>query len=224
MVLAGLWLLFVVLVPSLLNITVKTAWPVPSRLELIQAMRAAGEAATRNSSQLLARFMEDHPEMMSEAKTSGTGAQSTEAADYGTLLLAVNDATERDIQPVLKRFDDQVASQQRFVDRLQYLSPAIVAQSAFNDLAGAGFSRYSYFLAQVEQYHQEWRAFFAPRILNRQKISVADIGKLPTFHFQEERGIDVFGRVLPQLVALSLGTLVIAVLAHRLLNRYPIAG
>ncbi|MCU1325598.1 MAG: hypothetical protein JWN34_968, partial [Bryobacterales bacterium] len=225
MVLAGLWLFFVVLTPSILNVAVKAAYPVPSRIELIQAMRVAGEDATRQSSHLLARFMEDHPEMTSSASaTRGDAAHPGEAADYGTLLLAINDATERDVQPVLDRFDGQVAGQQRIVDRFRYLSPAIVAQSAFNDLAGSGAHRYNHFLRQVDQYHGQWRRFFAPRILKKEKIAVADIDTLPAFRFSEESTADVAGRVWSTLLGLLLPVVVVTAAGLRKLARYPVAG
>jgi ABC-2 type transport system permease protein len=61
MILAGAWLVLVVLVPSLLNMAATTAYPVPSRVEMIQAMRIASDDATEEGSKLLARYYEDHP-------------------------------------------------------------------------------------------------------------------------------------------------------------------
>jgi ABC-2 type transport system permease protein len=215
--LAGLWLLFLVVIPSVLNAAVKAVYPVPSRVELIQSMRVAGEEATRNGSQLLARFMEDHPELAPPQK------KGEATHDYGTLLVALNDATERSVQPVMDRFDAQVAGQQRIVDRLRYLSPAIVLQAAFNDLAGAGPSRYRHFLRQTEEYHRRWRDFFTPRILRGQRIVVADIDKLPAFTFQEERTSEVNARLWLELAALWLPVLLVGLLALIALRRYPVS-
>lgn len=216
--LAGLWLLFVVLAPSILNVVVKAAYPVPSRVELIQAMRVAGDEATRKGSQLLARYMEDHPEM-APAQKAHSGAP-----DFGTLLVAVNEATERSIQPVLARFDTQVAAQQQMVDRFRYLSPTIVAQAAFHDLAGASAHRYRHFLSQVDLYHQSWRAFLVPRTLRKEKLSPADIDRLPTFAFQEEDSGTVSARLRIALMGLLIPVLLVGIPALRALKRYPVAG
>lgn len=216
--LAGLWLLFVVVAPSVLNVVVKAAFPVPSRVELIQAMRVAGDDATRKGSQLLARYMEDHPEMAPAQKTPGG------APDFGTLLVAVNEATERSVQPVLARFDGQVAAQQQIVDRFRYLSPTIVAQSAFNDLAGASAHRYHHFLSQVERYHRSWREFLVPRTLRKEKLSPADIDKLPTFTFQEEDGAAVSARLSIALLGLLIPVFLVGVPALQALKRYPVSG
>jgi ABC-2 type transport system permease protein len=216
MVLAGLWLVFVVLIPAVLNVAVKTAYPVPSRVELIQAMRVAGDAATRQGAQLLARYLEDHPEM--------APAEKGGAPDFGTLQVAVSEATERAVQPVLDRFDAQVAGQQRIVDRFRFLSPAIVAQSAFQDLAGASAERYSHFLAQADEYHRQWRAYFTPRILRKVKLSAADVDQLPAFQYRDEALGEVAERLALALLGLVIPTGLVGWLGWRLLGRYPIAG
>lgn len=216
MVLAGLWLFFVVVMPSALNVAVKSAHPVPSRVELIQAARVAGEDATRKSSHLLARYLEDHPDLA--PKTKG------DAPDYGTLLVAVNEEAERSVQPVLNRFDAQVTSQQGMVDRFRYLSPAIVAQSAFNDLAGSGLARYTHFMTQVDDYHRRWRGFFTPRILRREKLSSADIDKLPAFSYREEPMPALIERVTLAIAGLIIPALLVAFFARARLRRYPLTA
>jgi ABC-2 type transport system permease protein len=50
MILAGAWLGLVVLVPSLLNMGPTTAYPVPSRVEMIQATRTASDDANAEGS------------------------------------------------------------------------------------------------------------------------------------------------------------------------------
>jgi ABC-2 type transport system permease protein len=62
--LAAFWLLFVVIIPSLTGVLVTTVYPVPSRVEMINATREASSAATAKGSQLLAKYTEDHPELV----------------------------------------------------------------------------------------------------------------------------------------------------------------
>lgn len=218
MTLAGAWLLLVIVIPSVLNVAVKAAHPVPSRVELIQAIRVAGDESTRQGSKLLARYLEDHPELA--PPSSGPGGPP----DFGTLLVAVNEATERKVQPVLAEFDAQLANQQRMVDRFRYLSPAIVAQAAFNDLAGSSSHRYQHFLTQVDEYHRQWRGFLVPRILKKEKLSTADLDKLPAFTFREESTSAVTGRVTVAFAGLLIPLLLAGIPAIGALRRYPVAG
>lgn len=218
MTLAGAWLLFVIVIPSVLNVAVKAAYPVPSRVELIQAIRVAGDESTREGSKLLARYLEDHPELA--PPSGGPGGPP----DFGTLLVAVNEATERKVQPVLAEFDAQLANQQRMVDRFRYLSPAIVAQAAFNDLAGSSAHRYRHFLIQVDEYHRQWRGFLVPRILKKEKLSPADMERLPSFAFREEATSAVTGRVAAAFAGLLIPLLLAGLPAVNALRRYPVAG
>lgn len=218
MMLAGAWLLFVIVIPSVLNVAVKAVYPVPSRVELIQAIRVAGDESTREGSKLLARYLEDHPELAPPSK------EKDGPPDFGTLLVAINDATEQRVQPVLAAFDAQLASQQRMVDRFRYLSPAIVAQAAFNDLAGSSSHRYQHFLAQVDEYHRQWRGFLVPRILKKERLSAGDLDRLPAFSFREEDTAAVTGRAAVALAGLLIPVLLAAIPALSALRRYPVAG
>ncbi|UFP96053.1 ABC transporter permease [Gloeobacter morelensis] len=216
-VLVGLWLLFVVIVPAVVNVAVSTASPVPSRVELIQAIREATNAANAQGSRLLARYYEDHPEL----------APKDSRIDPGSFALrstAVRETVDKAIAPVLERYDRQLLAQQALVERYRYLSPAIVAQEAFNDLAGTGLGRYRHFQAQVDRYHRTWQAYFVPRIFRQQTVAAAEIGRLPKFRFAEESTDDVAGRVLPGLVGLAAPLLVLVGLTLPGLRRYPVAA
>ncbi len=62
-ILASSWLLLVVILPSLFNLVATMSYPVPSRVEMIQAMREASDVANKSGSKLLAAYYEDHPEL-----------------------------------------------------------------------------------------------------------------------------------------------------------------
>jgi ABC-2 type transport system permease protein len=217
MTLAGIWLLLVVVVPSVLNVAVKTRYPVPSRVEMIQAIRSAGEESTRQGSSLLAQYLEDHPELA--PKQNGG-----EPPDFGTLLVALNDATERKVQPVVAEFDRQLAQQQAMVGRFRYLSPAILAQSAFYDIAGSGEHRYKHFLVQVDEFHRRWRGFFVPRILRKEKLTVSDLDEVPVFAFASEDPGAVARRQAGAFSGLIVSAFLIGLVASKALRRYSVAS
>jgi ABC-2 type transport system permease protein len=214
--LAAVWLVFVLLIPSLLNAAVMAVYPVPSRVELVQATRRASAEATARGSQLLAKYIEDHPEL-------AAGAQA-DANDFYTRSIAVQGETERLIQPVLDYFDRQVLGQQTLVDRFRFLSPAVVTQAALNDLAGTGVARYRHFAALVDEFHRDWRAHFNPRIVQKAQLRAGDYDRFPSFTFTEERTGAVARRVMIGLLGLLVPALVIGWYGLRALRRYPLAG
>jgi ABC-2 type transport system permease protein len=215
MALAGMWLTFVLLIPSLLNVAVKSLYPVPSRVELIQAMRMASTEASAAGSRLLARYYEDHPEL-ADSRTS--------ASDFAAVSLAAQEEVDRQVQPVLARFDEQLQRQQSMVDRYRFLSPAVVAQASLFDIAGTSSHRYQHFLKLVDGFHRAWSAHLVPRIVHREKLTPDDIDRLPSFQFREVSSIDVARRVAKGLAGLILPVVLIGLVFTRALRRFPIAG
>jgi ABC-2 type transport system permease protein len=215
MVLAGIWLVLVVLVPSALSMTVTTTYPVPSRVEMIQAMRVASDEANAEGSKLLARYYEDHPEL-------ATGDAQQAMNDFNLVRVAVGAEVERRVRPVLDRYTQQLSAQQRLVERARFLSPAILMQDAMNDIAGTGTARHREFVRQVEAYHERWREYFVRLVF--QKLRLQDYSAIPRFAFQEESTGAVGRRVAVSLAGLAIPALGIGAVAFVRLRRYPVVG
>jgi ABC-2 type transport system permease protein len=197
--LAALWLALGMLLPTGINLAVKTLAPMPSRIELILALRAATDAAAAERSKLLGAFYEDHPELASAGSLTG---------DFVTLQLVTSQRVEHDLAPILTSYQDQLAHQQSLLDKLQFLSPALLAESALADSAGTGLPRHHWFFTQAMAHHAELRAFFDPRALRKEKFTAWD--EVPPFRYVEESLSDVAARVAPTLavflsIALALG-------------------
>jgi len=213
--LAGTWFLLVGVIPALASLFVRVAYPVPSRIELVQAVREASDRAKAEGPSLNARFLEAHPEL-----TQG----QAEANEFAIQSLAVQEASEAEVAEVLDRFESQLGHQQNLVDRFRFLSPAIAAFEALQDVAGTGAGRYTHFAAQVDAFHVRWRAFFRPRILASQPIRRDDLALIPEFAFQEEPLSKVSRRTLTGLAGLLLPTFLIGSLGMTAMRKYPIVG
>lgn len=217
MALSGFWLVFVLLIPSLLNVVVKTAHPVPSRVEMIQAMRRASDEVVAQRSRVMAQFLEDHPEL-APAATADANAQ------YAVRVVASTEELERRIQPVLEAFDDQVSRQQELADRYRFLSPAVLTQAALYDLAGTGVHRYKHFLRLASEYHEQWQEHIQPMMVRSVKLGREHIDDLPQWRYREEGMGAVLGRVWPNLGVLTLLAAGIVLLGIMLMRRYSMAG
>lgn len=212
-VLASLWLVFVVVLPAVFNLAATMFFPVPSRMELVQAVRVASDDANAAGSKLLAGYYEDHPEL-----ATGDAAQAMN--DFNVVRVAVNDDIERRVRPVIDRYESQVARQQQLVDGLRFISPAVLMQSALYDVAGTGHARHEAFLRQVDAYHAAWRGFFTPLIFQKARFVAYDT--TPRFTFEEEVPATVARRVLPALAGLFVPALMLVWIALTRLARFPI--
>jgi ABC-2 type transport system permease protein len=213
MVLAALWLAFVILVPSLLNMGATTWYPVPSRVEMVQAVREASDDANAQGAALLSRYYEDHPEL-------AVGGAEQAMNDFNVIRVAVNADVEAQVRPVLDRYEQQLAGQRRIVSGLRLLSPAILMQDALNDLSGTGTVRHQRFLQQVGQFHEHWRNHFVPLIFR--KAQVERYARLPTFAFIDEPLAPMASRTAASIGLMMLAALVLGVVGLRRLSRFPV--
>jgi ABC-2 type transport system permease protein len=217
MILAGIWLVLVVIVPASVNLLVTARYPVPSRVELVQAIREATNDANARAASVMARYFNDHPEMVPRG-------EAPDPNDYQTRSYAIREDVERAMAPVLASYDQQLLRQQAQVDRLKYLSPAIVAQEGLNDIAGTGLARYKHFLSLVDEFHVEWREFFVSRVFARETLGPADYDRIPKFRFVEESPAAVQSRVSKGLAGLLAPGILVFALGMGGLRRYPITG
>jgi len=211
------WLVFALLIPSSLNLAATALYPLPSRVEFINARRAADAEARKQSPQLVEQFFAAHPEFQRDANYPELGKQYLGNA-------AEAEEMARRMQPIRARFEKQLAGQQSLLHHLRFLSPVIVTRDAFHDLAGAGRDRQQEFLSQVSAYQQRWRQFFWPRTFALPPMTVATFDEIPRFAFHEESLRIVCRRLLFDLAILLLPTLTVGWLGLRALRRFFLAG
>jgi ABC-2 type transport system permease protein len=203
-VLLAVWLAVAVVIPSAVNVVAERLYPAPSRVELIQALRRATDAASTRAAQVLGTYLQDHPDL---APT----AANVNMSDFYSRTIAVQADAEDATRPVMDRFNTQTAAQRRLVDRFRVLSPAVLTYDALVDLAGTSDERYRDFVRQIEAYHETWRAFFIARILRQARMTSLDYDQIPAFQYVPESEFGVRGRVWRSLAGV-IGPLVMLVI------------
>jgi len=201
-VLVGAWLVLVVVLPAAVNIAAGLLHPLPSRVEMITAQREASNEAVNRRSELLARYLEDHPEM--------AGGVVAEESGRAALAWAATDAVNQRLEEVTAVHDARRADQLALVRRYRFLSPALLAQEVLVDAAGTGDARFARFQSQVRAFAEEWRQFFVPAILAGEQMTAAALPDVPTFRFADEDSSQVAGRAAIPLTV--LGGLVVLVI------------
>jgi len=214
MTLAAIWLALVVLLPSMFNLLATTVYPVPSRVEMVQAVREASDEANGQGSVLLSKYYEDHPEL-------AAGGAEQAMNDFNVIRVAVNAEVERRVRPVMDQYGRQLVAQQSVIDRLRFLSPAVLMQDALNDISGTGAGRHRHFMAQVSAYHETWRGYFVPLIFRKAQLST--LADIPRFRFQDEPFDRTIARVATALGGVLLPGVALFVFGLRALRRYKVA-
>ncbi len=210
------WLILVLILPSLLNVAITAAYPVPSRSELVSAVRSVNLDMRRDGSRIIAEHYQDHPELIPK-----DGKTSTE--DFGLAFVIVQREQKERVDAVEARFGEQLRNQQSLISAFRFLSPSIVAQEASNDIAGTGLARYQHFREQVKQFDAAWGDYFVPRIFRKEKLSATDFDSVPVFKYEEEQLASVARRVLTGTAFLLAAAGVLILLGFKRLRHFNLA-
>ncbi len=214
--LVALWLLLVVVAPSLLNLFANAMHPVPSRLEYVSKIREADNYTRSYGQKLLAEFYGDHPELTPEGKL--------DLNDFTVRFYTVRQENQRRVLPAAEQFDEQLGKQQRLINAYRYLSPAVVMQDTLNDIAGTSRARQQHFVSQLHTFVDRWQEHFVPLVFRKTQLRASDYDAMPRFQFQEEATATIARRVTFGLLGLLAPTPFIGLLAFMKLRRYPVVG
>lgn len=215
-ILAGSWLAFVVVIPTLVSVVATTMYPAPSRLDFMAASREAQTAAEFARMKALDAYYYDHLELVPDA--------ADKANDFLTLSLANNASIEKAIKPLYDKFQAQLNNQESAVAKFQYLSPAIMMQRAMNEVAGTSAGRYENFLKQVFAFHGQWVDFFTGRFLKQQPLTTAEFDRVPVFAYVEEPFGVVAARLTPSILGLLIVVAGLTAVAFASLRKYRVAA
>jgi ABC-2 type transport system permease protein len=176
-VITAAWLCAGIVIPAVLAEVAAAVAPVPSRVQLINQIRAAGNLRPGELAQLLTAYYEEHPD----------ATPSNESADVTAIRgLALQDETDRRIDPIVSAYRRATDRQQRVADTLRFASPLLLIYDSVTELAGTTTTRYRRFAEQLDAYHRIWRAYFYPLVHARVSLTRAHYDRAPRFTFLEE--------------------------------------
>ncbi|SHG33385.1 DUF3526 domain-containing protein [Flagellimonas flava] len=201
--LIGLWLVFVLLIPSVLNQMGNALYPMPSRTLMINEMRSAKAEATKKQDQILDNFLRDHPEYAIN--------DPNQNRSFYHRYMASQQLVREELQPVVGRFEQQLQNQQQWISQLKWISPAIIVQQELNALAGSSTKDYENYRKQVTAFAESWRQHLLPFLYSNEPFSTDDYENLPEFQYQRLTSdttlISIIALVFIALIGVILGFL-----------------
>jgi ABC-2 type transport system permease protein len=198
--LVAIWTTLVLIAPVLLDLGVSWARPAPSRTELATQTRIATAETLKRYEELFStdyRYTTD-PDVL----VVKDGHIEIPARMRGFFLEGRD--IDRALDELIIRFDQQLAAQQRLVNALSFVSPAVLVYEGITSVAGNGTHRFAAFKQQVESFHNDWRAYFNPRIAAGAAMTQGDLESLPRWKWTElpadETRADVWWRTILMFV------------------------
>ncbi|TXN35828.1 DUF3526 domain-containing protein [Flagellimonas hymeniacidonis] len=175
-VLLGLWVVFVLLVPSVINQLGNTLYPMPSRTLMINKMRSLKEEAIEKQDEILDNFLRDHPEYAIN--------DPNQNRKFYHRYLASQKLVKEELEPVALEFEQQLERQQALISKFRWLSPSIIAQESLNMLSGTSTADYEDYRKQVIRFAEIWRDHLTPLLYNNEPFTSNDYPELPSFNYQ----------------------------------------
>lgn len=200
------WAVFVFAIPAVGGAIAEAIYPPPSRLAYLSEMREGEVIAVRETAELTAGFLADHPEM--------TVSDEGVPGFYSSNFLANQQARER-TAPVLDAFEESRERRISIVGLLQYLSPAMLADRALARIAGGDIGRSLDFQRQARIALADLAERIGPAVVARQRVSIADYDAIPKFEFEDKSLSSKMSAVAIPLGFLFLVTIALLIWAKR---------
>jgi ABC-2 type transport system permease protein len=209
----SLWIALVLVAPTVSNLIATELYPLPSRVNLVEALRRADLAAQRDSD-------------VDQGKRSNLLRMGQEtslfaiAQNFYAQVMQVEQQAEAKAAPVFRLFDAQKNRQQGLAEQLKYLSPAAIMQVALTELADTSVQSFANFDAQVDQYHTAWRRYFMAAVLANKPMTSQDVARIPRFRYEPEADAAIVQRVLANGLALAAIALIVVAAGFWRLRQY----
>lgn len=167
------WTVIVLIIPASINQMANTLYEVPSRSGMVSEYRRINDEVQVKADQLLENYLRDHPELAGHEGGSKGWQRYFASAEM----------VSNELKPVLDKYNVALESQQEYVQRWRFTSPAMLLQHALNDLSGTSSRFYTAYREQVIQFTQEWKDFFLPMIFKGESFSKEMFDQMPQFQF-----------------------------------------
>lgn len=169
----GTWLVITFAIPAGLSWAANQSAKMPSRMTTIIDIRHFQEQSNQQRQTLLTQWYTDHADIKPPSPEL--------PRDIAGLPAALQ--LDSKIRPLMYQFDETRKNQFEFMERWSGFSPALAVILMADRLAGIDAPRYANFIQQVNQFENQWRDFFVPKIMGDSPWSEQEQKSVPTFSF-----------------------------------------
>lgn len=202
----ALWLLIVVMAPSLVLAAVNLMVPPPSQMQLATALKAQLAGTARQQ------------RLRHAAEPPATRSLPPRIADAVRMAYADLVQADQAIAPLIAAHEGAEDARREVLDRARLLLPSVAVQDALDRLAGSDADRALAFQQQVLAYWQARRQMHKDYLDRDLPQTLAEYNALPRFEFQDTAGVLQRG-VLIDLAALAVATLLLLIAAWSMRRR-----
>ncbi|MGB3467267.1 MAG: DUF3526 domain-containing protein [Cyclobacteriaceae bacterium] len=164
----GVWLIFTLITPALLNLLVLAKEPLPNRAEVIHATRTQNDQNWgQPKSFVWEKFYPENPQY-----NDGDTANFTKWY-YASVTLLDKEAN------VLKaQFEEQVNKRNTLLKKWEWLAPAAMVHEKLSELSHTDRQSHLKFVKKMHTYHEELKDLYYTRIFSGEQFTIQDLKTL----------------------------------------------
>lgn len=177
-VLVTLWLVTMLLVPSVLQVITEKLHPMPSRVTLVNEKRDALEIIESEVAKTLEKFVYDHPEFSKDNSKA-------RVREYNIKRFEKLNKVDSIIVPMEKNLEQQLKNQQNIVSNFMYFSPALLLQEQANYLTGTHTLQYKNFDNSIRLFRETLKKFYTEMAYTKDTFDYEQTTKIPRFNSKD---------------------------------------
>ena len=173
---AGLWVLFLIIIPAMLNISVDTKYPLDST-KLAGLTRRTGLENENDETELrevIQEFLVHSPQYAIDG-TFSTENLGTKAYAAFSILKDVNS------QNVVVNYNTTVKQREEWVARFKWLNPAVMMQETLSQIVKTDITNYLDFQAEIKEFHNQITDFYFDPLFKDKLLIQNDYNQRPVF-------------------------------------------
>lgn len=194
----SLWLVLVMLLPAAINNLVANQYPVPEAYTtFIQQRNAYHQKWDTNKRETIEKFYGSYPQFESY------GYPPEEGFNW-LWYYAMQNLGDEESHEQSNLMHTKIL-QRVYVSRIfAKFIPTLHTQLALNDVSGTSLVNHLSFLDYTDNFHQQTRLFFYPKIFSNENANAVDWSKFQPAQFQFENDINGLAILIPLIVTILL--------------------
>ena len=170
----GCWIVFTVLLPSLLNLALSTLIPVPQGLELTvrqrQAMHSTWDQPRQPNFERFLKWQDQWPHVR-EVPEEFTW----------TWYYAMHELADHSVAGLASEYVDRLRLRRVWTERIAWLIPPVLLQLQLSSIAATDLESHLVHLDRVRSFHQQLKRHFFPLVVSNQVLLPSDTAHFPRF-------------------------------------------
>ncbi|WP_074408942.1 DUF3526 domain-containing protein [Aquimarina megaterium] len=198
---AGVWLLFLIIIPAVLNVWVTTRYPLDSTslAEITRRTSLENEEDQNEAKEVIQEFLAHNPHLQG---SDSLIHNNTLAKAYAALTSLKDMHSKEDVD----QYNNQVYQRNKWISDFHWVNPAVNMQSIFIHIAKTDLNTFHQFHTSIESFHRNISNFYFQKLFWDKPIRREDYSRLPSFKIKTDE-VKWSTLILLGIVKVSIATI-----------------